>query len=752
MLNDLRYAIRMLRHNPGFSLIAVGSLALGIGANAAIFSFADFILLRPLPVANASEVMVVQSQFRGESLVGLTSYSPVSYPDFDDLRKRSTSFAGLAASQYAQFGFAPDKTALPQMKFGALVTGNFFDVLGVRPALGRGFRDDEDKVVGRDAVVVLGHQLWATEFALSPDVIGKNIFLNGLPFTVIGVAPESFTGPSPYLRADLFVPLAMQATLAGDFQHSELEMRGLRVMAVQGRLKPGVGTARAAADARLISQQLAQAYPKTNNTCSLVVASYAAAQIRSLPVVTMMVLVMSGLAAVVLLIACANVMNLMLSRAAARSREIAVRLAMGAGRLRLVRQLLTESLLIAILGGVLGLMIAQAGADLFSRFRIPVDVPIVVDVKLDPQVLLFALVVSMASAILFGLAPALQSTKPDLVPALKTSGPAPTRHRRFLGRNTLVIVQMAGSLLLLVFATQAYRGARRFLLSSAGFRTNHLLMASFNPTLARNTMPKTQEFYRKLLEQARALAGVKSVALAQAMPMVPTSPVIRVVPEGVQLAPGTEAVSVLSNIVSEGYFETVGVSLVEGRAFESTDRAHSPAVTIVNEVFARKYYPNQDPVGARLRLNSKDGPFVQIVGVAKTSKYVFPVEPPTEYIYLPLAQNPADGMTLLLETKGPSAEAAGPLRDLVRRLDSRQPMYGVRSMEEFYDVRATQTMNILVGAVGGLAALGLVLALVGLYGLMTYSVSLRQREIGIRMAIGGERPALFAWCSGRDWH
>jgi macrolide transport system ATP-binding/permease protein len=735
MIHDLRYALRMLQRNPGFALVAIVSLALGIGANTAIFSLADFLLVRPLAVPNHSAIMVAQSQFRGESLGNIFQYSGLSNPDFEDLRKKSNSFAGLTASQFFQFGFAPDKTAQPQMKFGALVSGNFFDVLGVRPDLGRSFRPDEDKVPGRDAVVVLGHDLWETEFASDPGVVGRSIFLNGLPFQVVGVAPESFTGADAFIRADLYVPLAMQPALAGGSEQSELEMRGVRGLMALGRLKPGVRMGQAAAETRVIGQQLAQAYPKTNRTCSLEVMTYRQSQMIK-PIVKL-VLSLLGLAVVVLLIACANVMNLMLSRASARAREIAVRLAMGAGRVRLIRQLLTESLMIAILGGGLGLVLAQAGAHQFSQIRIPIDVPVVIDVKLDPQVLLFALLVSVASALLFGLAPALQSTQTDLVPALKSGGAAPGT-RRLLGRNTLVMAQVAGSLVLLVLATQAYRGVMIVLSSPAGFRTDHILMASFNPALARDSTEQTQEFYRRLQERARTLPGVKSAALAQAMPMVPASLAIRVIPEGVQLATGTEAVSVFSNTVSEGYFRTLGVPLVKGREFEVTDRADSERVVIVNEQFAHKYYPNQDAIGKRLRLNSAEGPFAEIVGVAKQSKYVFTIEPPMEYIYLPLAQNPAAAMTLMLESEGPSAGLSGPLRDLVRSLDSRQPIYGVRTMEEFFDVRAHKTLGLFVEAIAGLGVLGLVLALVGLYGLMTYSVSLRQREIGIRMAVGAD--------------
>ena len=391
MIQDLIYALRTLRHSPGFAAIAILSVALGIGANAAIFSLADYLLLRPLPVPNTSEVMVIWSQIRGESIAGLTDYSNVSYPDFDDLRKKNHSFAGLTASQYFSFGFAPDKTTLPQMKFGVLASGNFFSVLRVPPTLGRGFRADEDKVPGRDAVVVLGHDLWETEFGSNPDVIGKTIFLNGLSFTVVGVGRESFHGPNAFVRADLYVPLAMQPALAGESGQNELELRGLRGMMVLGRLKPGVRVGQAATEAKLISQQLAQAYPRTNSSCSFRVATQHDAQINGISMLVVIVLFMSALSAVVLLIACANVMNLLLSRASGRGREIAMRLALGAGRRRLIRQLLTESLVIAILGGGLGLLVAQAGANLFSQARVPIDVPLVIDVKLNPQVLLFAL-------------------------------------------------------------------------------------------------------------------------------------------------------------------------------------------------------------------------------------------------------------------------------------------------------------------------------------------------------------------------
>ena len=739
MLYDLRYALRTLRKSPGFALVAIISLALGIGANSAMFSLADALLLRPLPVPHASELIVVQAQMRGEAVAGIAQYSGLSYPDFKDLRDRNKSFTGLTASQYSQFGFATEKGALPRMKFGEMVSADFFSVLEVPLKLGRAFRPDEGTVPGRDAVVVLGHELWRTDFDSDPGVVGRTIFLNNVAFTVIGVAPEPFTGSNGLVRSALFVPLAMGPRLQADQQQNMLEKRDNRGMTVYGRLKPGVSVAQAAAEARVVSQQLAKAYPATNLTCSMVVDTDVQARLKQDMFDAMLVFFLLAMAGVVLLIACANVTNILLSRARARSREIAVRLAIGAGRGRLVRQLLTESLVIAALGGALGLLVAKAGVDLFGQIKIPADIPVVIDVRLDPRVLLFTILASVASALVFGLAPALQSSHPDLVPALKSGKSDDGKRRRLLGRNTLVIAQVAGALLLLVFATQAYRGASIAISRPAGFRTSHLLMASFDTTLARYTPDQAKAFFKPLLERARSLPGVKSAALTQAVPMLPGGDNSRLVPEGVKLPPGTEAISVISNTVSEDYFDTLNVPIVEGRAFQVTDRADSRPVAIVNERLARKYYPNQSPIGKRLRLKGDKDQMLEIVGVARQSRYFFLVEPAVEYLYRPLSQNPQQSLTILVETAGPSSAATGPLREIVRSLDAGQPMYGVRTMEEVFDQRATKTLGILTEAIGGMGLLGLILAMVGLYGLMSYSVSLRSREIGIRMAIGAGR-------------
>jgi macrolide transport system ATP-binding/permease protein len=738
MLNDLRYALRTLRKNPGFALVAIVSLALGIGATASIYSVADVLLLRPMPVPRASEVMTVQSQIRGESIGGLTNYIGVSYPDYRDLRDRSQTFAGLTATQFNAFGFAAEKGDLPEMKFGAFVSGNFFPVLGVTPVLGRGFRPDEDQAVGRDAVVVLGYDLWKTSLGARTDVVGRTIFLNGIPFTVVGVAPERFHSPINVVRADLFVPLAMEPRIAGDAGRSIREQRGIRALTVDGRLNPGVSVAQAEAEVRVIGQRLARAYPDTNRTTSLVAMTDFQKRLRQDFINNMVVGLLFALAAVVLLIACANVMNLMLTRARARSREIAVRLAIGAGRGRLIRQLLTESLVIALLGGGLGLAVAGAGVSMFSQITVPGDTPIVLDPQVDGRALFFALCLSMISAVLFGLAPALQSTRPDLVPALKSGRAEGGKRRRFLGRNALVVAQVAGSLVLLIFATQSYRGSAILLSSPAGFRTDHLLMANFYPALARYSEAKTQEFYKNLLEKARTLPGVNSAALTSEVPLQDRGLSIRMIPEGVTLPPGTEALNILSNTVSEGYFSAIGTPLAEGREFRVTDRTDTPRVAIVNELLARKYYPKQSAIGKRFRLASVKGPAVEIVGVAKMSKYAFMVEPPIDYVYLPLSQNPQPAMTMVLQTAGPSGAAAAPLRELVRSLDAQLPVT-VRTMEDYYDMRANKTLGLLINVMGAMGLLGLLLALVGLYGLMTYTVGLRQREIGIRMAVGADQ-------------
>lgn len=736
MFQDVRYAFRILLKNPGFTSVAVLSLAIGIGANSAIFSLADALMLRPLPVLRPSEVVTVRGKTPSDP------YGAMSYRDYLDFRNDTKTFDGLVAYTLEGFGFSPRPEVLPQLKYGFLVTGNFFQVMGVQPDLGRGFRPDEDQAPGRDAVVVLSHDLWEKQFGGDPSIIGRTIRLNGIDFTVVGVAPERFTGMDQYFRPELYVPMAMSPRLASTPAQNVLEDRGNRALTVKGRLKPGVSMAQAQAELQTIAKRLERAYPDTNRDRSVVVRTELQSRVEQSPPDAELVAMLMGLVILVLLVACANVANLLLSRARARSREMAVRVAIGAGRGRLVRQLLTESLFIALAGGAIGMAVAYAGVRFLNQIQVPTDLPLVIHLQLDHRVLLFSLAAAVASALLFGLAPAIQAARIDLVSALKSSDADSRGQKRLWGRNLLVIGQVAFSVVLLTVTAMMVRGVRAMLTGGVGFRHDHLLMMSFDPTLVRYTSAQTQQFYKQLVERAEPLPGVKSVALSNTIPMAPNQGGDNIIPEGYQLPKDKESIPVFSSTVDPHYFDTMAIPIVRGRSFRVTDDSSAPRVAVVNEELARRYWPGQDPIGKRFRLNNAKGPWVQVVGVAKMAKYLWIAEPPMPFLYLPLTQNPKQRMTLLAESVGSAASLVTPLREVVRHLDASQPICDVRTMEDFYDMRAVRTPEMIVQTVGAMGLMGLVLAMVGLYGLVAYSVSRRTREIGIRMAIGADRTSV----------
>ena len=736
LFRDVRYALRMLRGTPVFTAIAVLSLALGIGVNSAIFSFADALLLRPLPVPSSGDVVTISDtalEVRSGTL------GPVSYPDYLSIRDGSQSFNGVVASTYAPVGLAQQPEALPELRLALAASGNFFRVLGIEPALGRSFTPDEDRIPGQDAVAVLGYDAWKQHFSADRNVIGRSIRLNDVPFTIIGVAPNSFTGIEPLVHPDLYIPIAMLPRVSAVNESDVLTRRDQRVFTVKGRLKKRASLAQANAEMNTIAARLAAAYPVTNRNRRVVVRTEIQARAAQSPPNAALAVMLLGIASLVLIIACANVANLLLTRGRSRSREMAIRLAIGCGRGRLLQQLLTESLILGLAGGALGLVLAAYGVSYFSAIQFSSDLPVSIIVQLDRRVLIFSLIAAMLSALAFGLVPAIRSAKTDLVPALKTGEGNGFRSRAW-GRSALVIGQVALSLTLLCAATLFLETFRSVLLSSPGFRTDHLLMMSFDPTLVHYTPEKTREFYQTLIDRTRQLPGVKSAALSQMLPFDGANMgSAMIAPEGFRFAAGSDSEAALCNTVGSGFFETMGTAILRGRGFRTTDTAASPRVAVINEDIADRYWPHQDPVGKRFRMGGPSGPWVQIVGVARMAVYGYIAEPRQPLFYVPLAQNPQPRMTVVVESSADAAKLAEPLRALVRSIDVHQPIYNVRTMREYYERRGLYFVWIIVQLVGTMGILGLSMALVGLYGLVAYSVSRRTREIGIRMAIGAGR-------------
>ena len=741
LCQDVRYGCRMLGKNPGFTTVAVLSLAIGVGANCAIFSFADALLLRPLPVARAGEIMTVGSMKRLESLRATALVS--SYRDFVDIRDRASSFEGLAAFSYNTAGFASDSKTTTKLKMGMVVTANMFSLMRVEPTIGRGFRPEEDQVPGRDAVVVLGHTMWEQEFASDPSVLGRSVYINGHAFTVIGVAPSEFTGLNQFVRSDFFVPLMMSAPIVTDPKAASLEVRDARNLTLKGRLRDGVSQGQAQTELTAIARDLERAYPDTNENRAMFVRTELQARIAQYPSEATLIAMLSTLALAVLFVACANVAGLLTSRAPVRAREMALRLAIGAERRRLARQLITENLLVALAGGVAGLGVGYAGMTLFRQIELPTEPPIALAFQMDRRTLFFSLAVAVASAVIFGLVPAIQATRSDLTAVMRAGDSVAPGRRRRRGRAILVGGQVAVSVVLLAIAMFIYRGFGAQLASGPGYRTDHLLMMTFDPTLVRYSNTQSQQFFQQVAERARLVPGVTRVTMTTSIPMLSdTIGASMIAPEGYQFPSGQQSASVLSSMVDEHYFETMEIAILEGRDFLVTDDIGAPLVAIVNQHLADRYWPNQDPLGKRFRLEEGDTPWIEIVGVAKTAKYIFFAEPPSDFVYFPYRQRSKPRMVLVAQSAGDPSSLVGPLRQVVRDLDANLPIYNVRTMSELYRMRAISVFNVIVGVVAGMGAMGLGLAIAGLYGLVAYAASRRTREIGVRMAIGATRTAV----------
>jgi macrolide transport system ATP-binding/permease protein len=733
LLQDARFAFRSLRRTPGLTAFVVITLALGIGMTSATFSMVDALIFRPYPVPHAGDVVTLVSTTHD------SAFDNFSYREYVDIRNKTTSYDGVIANADMEaVGFSAEPGATPRVKGGMLVSGNYFHALGVEPRLGRGFREDEDQVPGRDAVVVLGPDFWKHEFASDPSVLGRTVRLNGTDFTVIGVAPETFPGMLTFGHPDFYMPLAMARVFSTNLQKNFFEDRDDRELSVKARLKPDTNLRQARNELAVLAKNFEGEYPKANRSRGAAVYTQFETRTREDENWKFGVIFVI-LALAVLLVACTNVAGLLLSRARARTHEIAVRLALGAGRFRLVRLLLTESLILASLGGLAGIAIGYGVIEWFhtkDSIIFMTELPMAVPFQMDTRVLLASLVLATLSALLCGLAPALRSTRVDLMNALKSADVDVPGRKRMWGRNVLVVAQVSTSLMLLTASFLMARSFQRVLLSDTGFAKDHLLMVSFDPRLMQYNATQTRQFYKLLAERVREAPGVQSEALTQNVPLGQDDfDGVAFVPDGFQMPPDRENFNSTMDTVDEGYFETMGISLLRGRGFLASDTVDTPRVAIVNERFAKHYWPAGDALGKHIRLDSRTGTPVEIVGVAQTIKYQSTINP-ADFMYLPLAQHPIARMVLMLRSIGDPLQLVQSVKDVVRTLDPNLPMLQTRAYEDFYLNQAVRGPRIAIELVGAMGAVGLLLAIAGLYGLVAYNVSRRTREIGIRMALG----------------
>jgi predicted permease len=753
LLQDVRYAARMLRKQPGFAAAAILTLALGIGANTAVFSLVDATLFQRLPAA-ARERLVYM--YRGSSGV-------FSYPQYATLRDHTRSFDGLAGWGGITASLHAGDSA--ELVPGIIATGNLFDVLGVEPALGCLLRPSDDVTPGAHPVVVIAYDFWQTRFGGRPDVIGREIRLNGHVFTIVGVAPAGFPGPQLGSVRQIYVPMMMQAVArpprarySGEHNPDLLQHATNSWIFGIGRLKPDVTIERARAE---LDPVLAEFFrtrvklPPGATPPRVTLRSVDDPDLGARPQLRSAALLLGGVVATVLLIACANIANLLLSRAAGRRRELAVRLALGASRGRLLQQLLTESVLLSLVGGIAGVALAWALLQAFAAAPPPPGaLPLPLDFAMDRRVLTFALLLSTLTGVVCGAVPALAASRPIMGPALRTSSGGSEPGRRVDVKKVFVVAEVALSLLLLIAAGLFVRSLRSARAIDPGIDVDRLVSAPLSINLLRYTSAQGRAFYQQVLERTERLPGVESASVARVAMLGGSGRVVSVhvegrpsshdrgLSEGSGVATVGDATVINANVVGPRFFETVGIRLLHGRGFDGRDTEQGPLVLVINAAAASVHFPGGDPMGQRISVDGPDGPWREVVGIVRDSKYGSLGEEAVPVAYLPLAQNHETGVTLYVRASVPPGSLVPALRREIQRLEPNLPVPEIRTMSETIgtSLYAARMGAWMIAAFGGLA---LLLAVVGIYGVLSFSIARRTREMGIRLALGARTRQVF---------